>query len=344
MMLTLAALPVAAVAVFWIGAATSLDRSGEYAASVAALPLFSELATTNRAAAPLLQTGQTGQTGGQTQLVRIPANSFEFRARVSGFNGSAGNLILLHGFPETSAMWTPLIDAAAAAGYRVVAFDQRGYSPAARPPAIAAYTVDHLMRDISAVADAVGFETFHLVGHDWGAAVGWSYVLTHPQRVNSWTALSIPHVLAFGEAMATDPDQAARSNYMTLFRMPWVPEQLFAFNRLKLLRESLYAGHAEATRNEYLQVFAEPGALSAALNWYRAMEDFAPEIANPEVQPPVLFIWGNRDPAVARAGVVAQQQFMPPRYREVELDAEHWLMSSHGDLITEAVLTHIQAP
>ena len=99
--------------------------------------------------------------------------------------GTGDPVILLHGFPETSAMWTPLIEAAASDGFRVVAFDQRGYSPGARPDDVAAYAVPALVDDVLAVADALGFQRFHLVGHDWGCVVGWSVASLHPDRVTS---------------------------------------------------------------------------------------------------------------------------------------------------------------
>ena len=103
---------------------------------------------------------------------RLAANGYEFLIRVAGMNNAGPAVILLHGFPETSLMWKPLLEKAAREGYRVVAFDQRGYSPQARPKEVAAYQIDSLVQDVLAVADQVGFDTFHLVGHDWGAGVG----------------------------------------------------------------------------------------------------------------------------------------------------------------------------
>ena len=106
-------------------------------------------------------------------LVQIRARDLSFRARVAGLGSAGPALLLLHGFPETSIMWDPLIESAESAGFRVVAFDQRGYSPLARPVGVDAYRLPELVADVFAVADAVGFERFHLVGHDWGAIVGW---------------------------------------------------------------------------------------------------------------------------------------------------------------------------
>ncbi|MDP6374935.1 MAG: alpha/beta fold hydrolase [Pseudomonadales bacterium] len=323
LILVLLVLVVGTVAVMWLGAWASLDHDRSHTAHTAGLPLF----------APNQPDG----------LVRIGTGALEFRARVAGFRTPQpkGNVVLLHGFPETSVMWTPLINTLATAGYRVVAFDQRGYSPGARPESVSDYQIAHLMQDVLDVAEHVGFDTFHLVGHDWGAGVGWGMAMHHAERLESWTSLSIPHLAAFGEAIANDAEQQSKSSYMLLFRTPLLPEILLTFNGLSLLK-TLYAEHATAVREEYVTVFREPGALTAALNWYRAaaLEDSE---ADPVVRLPVLFIWGNKDPAVGRSAVAAQGRYLDGPFTEVELDAGHWLMESHADLIGASILRHLDA-
>ncbi|MEJ2130645.1 MAG: alpha/beta fold hydrolase, partial [Gammaproteobacteria bacterium] len=125
------------------------------------------------------------------EIVDIEANGYTFTCRRCG--GAGPGVILLHGFPETSHMWTPLLERLASSGYRALAPDQRGYSPGARPEGAENYDYRHLVGDVLALADCEGFETFHLVGHDHGAGVGWSLVFDHPERVSSWCALSVPH-------------------------------------------------------------------------------------------------------------------------------------------------------
>lgn len=277
----------------------------------------------------------------ETTLVRIQANGLEFRARVSGAEDSLGTVIMLHGFPVTSAMWLPLIPSLTDAGYRVIAFDQRGYSPGARPDEQELYGLPYLVSDVLAVADAVGAAKFHLMGHDWGSAVGWATVLAHPDRILSWTGLSIPHPIAFSDALENDPDQQSRSRYFSLFTTPMVPELLFSFNKQVLLR-SAYEGMAPAAIEEFTGVFAEPRALSSALNWYRAMgsrRDAA--AAGAETSVPTLFFWGNLDSVVARGSINGQAQYMIGPYKEIELDGDHWLLSSHASSITPEVLAHI---
>jgi pimeloyl-ACP methyl ester carboxylesterase len=275
----------------------------------------------------------------------LAANGFVFTADLAGPRDGA-LVLLLHGFPQTRHAWRAELRALAAAGYRACAPDQRGYSAGARPAGVDAYRTDHLVADALALADALGAERFHLVGHDWGAAVGWATTLAASDRVISWTALSIPHPAAFVSALANDPDQQRRSRYFMLFRTPWLPELLFSFNRFALLKQ-MYASMPDAERDEYLRVFAEPGALTAALNWYRAMDvgaaTRAPLGGNFDVVRPVLFIWGNRDVAVSRAAVEGQRPFMKGPFQEFELDASHWLMEEAADQVTPKVLAHLAA-
>ncbi len=314
-----------AIVVLLIGTLVSLDWKRRHSAATAALE-------------PLRAPHE--QTDG---LTVIQVGTLSFRARVANLGGTGDAIILLHGFPQTSAAWQPLIDAAAARGYRVIAFDLRGYSPGARPECASAYTSEKLLNDVIGVADAAGFDRFHLVGHDWGSAVGWSVLPAHPERVISWSSLSIAHPYAFEEAVRTDPDQRKRSRYILFFRLPWLPELLLSFNCLQVFRSVMYhcmpAEHVE----EYLRVFAEPGALTGALNYYRALGLSRAPSSGPNVDRPVLFIWGNRDPAAGRKAVDAQAQFIKGPYTMLELDAGHWLLERRTDVVIESVLAHIES-
>ena len=307
-----------------IGSYLSLDSGFSHTKQTDTLPLFTQNS-------PFID----------NPLLRIQANGFEFRARVAGNTPEGPTVILLHGFPATSAMWKPLIQVLADDGYRVIAFDQRGYSPGARPSDAAEYALSDLVSDVLAIADVLNAETFHLIGHDWGAAVGWATVLEHPDRVLSWTALSIAHPQAFSDALQNDPDQQSRSSYFTLFNTPIVPEVLFTFNGLALLK-SIYEGMDAENIAEYLAVFSEPRALSSALNWYRQMGNLSDKLtATPETSVPTLFVWGANDAAVGRAAVLDQAQYMKGPYKIVETDGEHWLMTTHADAIIPQVLGHV---
>lgn len=300
------------------GSLFSLDWGRAHSARTEALPLLA---------------GSTSQG-----LVRIEANGLVFRARVAGLDSKGPGLVLLHGNPETSAMWEPLIAPAAAAGYRVIAFDQRGYSPGARPAGVEAYRVDQTLGDVLAVADAAGFEDFHLVGHDWGCVVGWIVAVQHPERVRSWTGLSIPHPGPMIQQL-----QGGLPTYIQVFNTPWVPELLLSFGGFALLRRGLPEN--EALRDEYVAMLAEPGALSATLNWYRAIPSSLGSFAGEsfEVQPPTLFIWGSREGWVNAERLERQRALVRGSYQELEVDAGHWLMQEQTQPVVERILGHLAA-
>ncbi len=307
-----------ALAVVAAGTLLSLDWDRQHRARTAALPLF-----------------EPGQPDG---LARIEAGGMTFRARVRGLSNPGPGVLLLHGFPETSAMWEPLARAAAAAGYRVVAFDQRGYSPGARPRGVDNYAAVELVADALAVADAVGFERFHLVGHDWGCNVGWAVAIQHPARVLSWTGLSIPHPATLLADVARDPP-----TYIEIFTAPGLPEALLAFNGLSGLRDTYELATPEQ-REEYLAVFAEPGALTAALNWYRAIPaslEVLDELEQP-VQPSTLFLYGTREGWARPEAIERQRTLVAGPYEELELDAGHWLMQEQTEAVVAAVLAHLR--
>jgi pimeloyl-ACP methyl ester carboxylesterase len=314
-------LALAIPAAFYFG---SLDWSRSHSHYVKSLPVLSD-------------TDDRGE-------FRIATSEYEYRVRVAGLQNSGEAVILLHGFPESSSMWEPLITPLADAGYRVLAFDQRGYSPGARPVDVADYEANILVRDVITMADTLGFEQFHLVGHDWGSGAGWLTVFAHAERIISWTAMAIPHFGAFNRAVLNDPEQRQRSAYFEMFKKPMLVEFLLTYNGQSRLKKML-AKTPKKLREEYLSILSEPGALTAALNWYRALDGSAvvtSGIWDVDVQTPTLFIWGTHDGVVARSSVVAQRSFIKGPYRELELDAGHGLIREKPEAVIEAVLTHLK--
>jgi pimeloyl-ACP methyl ester carboxylesterase len=306
----------------WLSARLSLDTGMHHTSATRSLPMITPSTTQG--------------------LVRIAARDFEFRARVAGLGNDGPGVILLHGFPETSIMWEPLIERAAASGFRVVAFDQRGYSPDARPAAVAAYAMPELIGDVMGVADAVGFDRFHLVGHDWGSGVGWSATALRPDRVLSWASLSIPHPKAIFEP-GTEPTPPT---YIRVFRISGLAEALFGFGDRWVLNALLYSSMSEAHRAEYNAVFSEPGALTATLNWYRAIgRDSDPLRDTPPVRQPVLYVYGKRDiPAYVNPQVQARLvDHVAGPFESIALDAGHWLIQDEEKVVVDALMKHLEA-
>lgn len=276
-------------------------------------------------------------------LVRIRASGMEFRARVAGFDNPNGEgVILLHGFPETSIMWEPLVDRLAKAGYRVVAFDQRGYSPGARPFRVKSYGTGRLASDAMAVAAAVGFDRFHVVGHDFGGAIAWIVADRFPLDVLSVTALSMPHPEALAEAL-DDPDaQWLHSSYILMHWVPLVPELVFGFDRAAYLRHLKWQMHTPEQVEEYTRVFSEFGALRGALNWYRAFH-FEPRDPLRKIRQPTLFLWGNEDRAFSRLAAESTANHVEGPFRFHRLKAGHSLMLELPDRVGDEVLSHLKA-
>ena len=284
---------------------------------------------------------------GKCIIRAIEANGLVFRARFAGAESSSSEpVILLHGFPETSIMWAGLMERLADEGYRCFAPDQRGYSQEARPGGIDEYAHQKLVSDVIALADALGYARFHLIGHDWGSAIGWVLLHLHPDRVRSWTAMSVPHMDAFASAIADDPDQRKRSQYMGFFMMPEKPERQLAADDFAFLR-SLWSSIPREQVEEYVSVFSQPGALTAALNWYRAnavlLEKRRDGPKFGSVQHPTLLIWGNQDIAIGRVAVERTAQYMKGPYRLVELDAGHWLAQEQPERVHDEILNHLQS-
>lgn len=276
-------------------------------------------------------------------MIEIAVADMTFDARAAGPRD--GELVLLlHGFPQTSHAWRHQLGALAAAGYRAVAFDQRGYSPRARPPGVAAYGLPLLVADVTAAASALGAERFHLVGHDWGAAVAWAVAALHPERVATLSALSVPHPAAY-ETARLDPEscQAAASGYIDLLVREGAEDTLLAGDAagLRLMWQGLDAASIEA----YLAALGTPEALGAALAWYRAnLGPDAPGLAADIglVSTPTLFLWGDRDPAVCRDGPDATAAWVTGPYRfEVMTGQGHWLPELAAEAVSALIVAHI---
>jgi pimeloyl-ACP methyl ester carboxylesterase len=275
--------------------------------------------------------------------MRIAANGLTFDVRVDG--PAYGPLVLLlHGFPQNGAMWDAVTPALHAAGLRTAAPDQRGYSPGARPPEADSYKLEHCAADALSIVDALGVDAFHLVGHDWGALVGWSLAGLVPGRVRTFTAISVAHPYAMTSAYVSDSDQRQRSSYIRLFRTPDEAERVLLTDDGARLRE-IFAGSGldAAGVARYVAPLLEPGALTGALNWYRAM-DLRDAAAFPRTAVPTTYIWGEEDIAVGRAAAEACSVGVTGEYRFVPLPGvSHWVPDEVPDIVADEVLARVGA-
>ncbi len=272
----------------------------------------------------------------------VSARGLDFTVRRVGRSGEP--VMLLHGFPETSAMWSGVMSALAEAGYRCASPDQRGYSPGARPAEIEAYRHEELVEDILALADAVDFSRFHLVAHDWGAAIAWLVAIAAPARLASLTVLSIPHYHAFAAGTWTDPDVEDYRSFLALVLAPdGAAERVLGRDRLAVFR-ALMTQHRAAEHDEMVAVLGVPGALSAALAWYRASDGHRRMLsATPEpVTVPTLLIMGRDDPYAGATAIALGETIPTADYRRVDLDAGHWLIQEHPAEVTRLIVEQLR--
>lgn len=252
-------------------------------------------------------------------------------------------IVLLHGFPETAAAWDGVVPALVEAGYRTLAPNQRGYSPGARPTGRRSYVASVLVGDVLALADAAGVERFHLVGHDFGAVVAWTLAASHPERLLSLTAVSVGHPRAFVHAM-TRSTQPLRSWYMLAVQVPALPERVLLADGGRVLRTMLVrAGLADDVAARFVEHMRQPGALRAALDWYRALPLAASEPAG-RVAVPTLYVWGEKDGYVTPTAAYDTGRHVTGPYRfEVLEGATHWVPEQEADRLAPLVLAHVRA-
>jgi pimeloyl-ACP methyl ester carboxylesterase len=270
-----------------------------------------------------------------------------FRARVTGPDDGRV-VILLHGFPQTSRCWLHQLDALGRAGHRAVAFDQRGYSPGARPTDVEAYKPGRLVEDVLQIADAVGAEQFDLVGHDFGGMVAWMVAGHHPDRVRTLTVASTPHPAAFrstyraSSERGSASDQHERSQYMRSFRAGdrgAMEASLLADDAAGL--RAVFAGLDTGAVDEYVRVLGEPGALVGAFDWYRSMSGRA-SAATPAAAMPTLYVWSDQDPSLGREAADATAGFVTGPYRfEVLAGVGHWIPELAAARFTSLLLHHL---
>jgi pimeloyl-ACP methyl ester carboxylesterase len=250
-------------------------------------------------------------------------------------------VIFLHGFPQTSATWSPYLARFSAAGFRAIAPGQRGYVTTARPTAVDQYALDHLVADVLGVADGLGVNRFHLVGHDWGGIVGWALAAAHPERLRSLTSISTPHPRAFASSLWRS-FQLTRSWYVGFFQIPQIPERLLMARNGVLLRSTLrHSGLPDAHVATYADTMLQPGAMTAAINYYRALRP-RHTLAVGRITVPALYVWSTNDIALGPVAARATGDEVDAPYQfEVLEGASHWIPETRLDELSALVLKHV---
>jgi pimeloyl-ACP methyl ester carboxylesterase len=250
-------------------------------------------------------------------------------------------VILLHGFPNQHIMWRRITPELTAAGYRCLAPRQRGYSPGARPTRRRDYRADELAGDIKTLIDASGAHRVHVVGHDWGGAIAWRVAQRYPDRLLTVTSLSVPHPGAFYKAIVTSR-QALASWYMLFFQLPRIPEWYLSqtqrtFGLSGMVKDR--AEHARELAEAEATAMREPGALTAALKWYRAIPLSTRRDASRPVTVPSMLIWSDGDIALLEKGARLTRDYVRADYRfEVLEGVSHWILDEAADKTADLLL------
>jgi pimeloyl-ACP methyl ester carboxylesterase len=275
--------------------------------------------------------------------VKVRARGLVFDVVVDGPE-SGPPVLLLHGFPQNSRMWGAVSARLHAAGLRTIAPDQRGYSPGARPTEVRAYELNEAVADAVAILDELGVGSAHVVGHDWGASVAWMLAGRHPGRVRTLTAISVPHPRAVTRALLTSVDQVRRMAYIAVFRRKGRAEALLLADDARRLRRIFNgSGMDPATVYRYVAPMLAPDALTAALNWYRALRLGGASVGRIAV--PTLYIWSDGDVAVGRAAARRCGDHVSAEYRFVQLPGvTHWIPDQVPDVVARAVLERSGLP
>jgi epoxide hydrolase 4 len=260
--------------------------------------------------------------------------------------GDGPLVVLLHGFPEFWFGWRFQIPALAAAGFRVVAPDLRGYNLSSRPAGVAAYDIDRLAADVRDLIRARGADRAFLAAHDWGASVAWLTAMNHPEVVERLAILNGAHPRRLLHGLRR-PRQLAKSWYMFFFQLPWLPERLARAARWRAFRygfehDARPGAFTPPDIERYAEAWSQPGAATAMINYYRAAFRQTPRRAEARIRPlhaPTLVIWGERDRYLGTELAEPDRADVPNLERVVRLpDASHWVQHDEPERVGQLLV------
>lgn len=267
-------------------------------------------------------------------------------------------IIFLHGFPDFWYGWHRQIPFFVEQGYRVIVPDQRGYNLSDKPANALDYRISTLATDIRDLIETLGYEQVHLVGHDWGAAVAWWVATMYPEKLKTLNILNVPYPTIMAKQLQSgNLSQLAKSWYMFFFQIPWLPEtlmQLDGYQRFSqmLAQTSNPGSFSEADLAKYREAWSQPGAMTAMINWYRAMLRSSGDVAQPtrqnavagrhKIPVPTLILWGEKDAFLGTT--VARESLKVVENGELVFfpKSTHWIQHDEADDVNQHLLEFIQ--
>jgi pimeloyl-ACP methyl ester carboxylesterase len=266
--------------------------------------------------------------------------------------------MFVHGFPEFWYEWKNQL-AEFGWDYQAVAPDMRGYNLSSKPTAVEQYRMEYLIEDLRLLAKHLGHKKFILVGHDWGGVVAWVFALRYPQYLEKLIIINAPHPGVFDRELRENPAQQKASQYMLIFRSHQAEQILSARNYAFLvdiiLSEGLKEGYFTMDdRNAYLKAWAQPGALTGGLNYYRASrlsplsgrdEQASGNITDTSVltvMVPTLVIWGEKDQALLTGNLNGLNEFVPDLIVKRIPNGSHWVIHERPELVNAYIRNFIE--
>jgi pimeloyl-ACP methyl ester carboxylesterase len=278
---------------------------------------------------------------------RVRANGVELACTIAGPDNGRP-VVLLHGFPEIAYGWRRQIPVLAEAGFRVIAPDQRGYGTSDKPAGVAAYSVETLAEDVVGIAAALGHDRFALVGHDWGGIVAWHLAGRHAAHIDRLAILNAPNLDVFPGYALHHPAQLLRSAYVGAFQLPLLPEITLAAFDYALLQAMLTQSARPGTFAPpelavYREAWAQPGALTAMLNWYRGVAQRRTHQAA-RIAMSTLIVWGDRDVALQSSLAEASAELCD-RVEVVHVEeAGHWVQHEAAEEVNSRLVAFLRRP
>jgi len=265
----------------------------------------------------------------------IEANGLEFHVRDEG---SGTPVLLLHGFPDTGDLWRNQVPVLARSGFRTIVPDMRGRGRSSKPETVSDYRLSTIVRDVARILDALGIERAHVVGHDWSAAVAWLLAALAPERVDRLVAISVG---APGTGAKPTLAEFQKGWYRLLFLFEGVAEELLQRDDWYLFR--LFLTGAKDT-DSYVKTLSEPGALTPALNWYRAnlpVQAILGRTGGPQlpmINADTLGIWSTGDLYLTEEAMTRSAQRVQGRWPYERFEGSHWVPLDQADRLNRLLI------